>query len=147
MKAQDIMARNPAVVTPDTGLTDAARLMKAEDVGLLPVVQAKDSRKLVGVITDRDITIRHVAAGHDSASCPVSEAMTADVRTCKPEDDVKDVMEVMGREQVRRVPVVDERGSVIGIVAQADIVLKARDDEKAERTIERISEPGGKHKQ
>lgn len=147
MKAQDIMSKNPRTVTPDTVLVDAARVMRSEEVGLLPVVEAADSRRLIGVITDRDITIRHVAEGHGSASCPVSEAMTAEVRTCKPDDDVKDIMEVMGREQVRRLPVVDERGSVIGIVAQADIVRKARDDKKAEQTVERISAPGGRHSQ
>ena len=80
MKAKDIMTRKPKSVTPETTLRDAARLMKDEDVGVLPVVERTGSDRLIGIVTDRDIAIRHVAEGHDSSSCPVSEAMTSSVR-------------------------------------------------------------------
>jgi CBS domain-containing protein len=145
MKAKDIMTRKPKSVTPETTVRDAARLMKDEDVGVLPVVERTGSDRLIGIVTDRDIAIRHVAEGHDSSSCPVSEAMTSSVRTAREEDDIEAVMDLMGKEQVRRIPVVDERGGLVGIVAQADIVREARDDKKAERTIEKISDPGGRH--
>ena len=145
MKAKDIMTRKPKCVTPDTSVREAARLMKEEDVGVLPVVERDGSDRLIGIVTDRDIAIRHVAEGHDSSSCPVREAMTSSVRTAREDDDVESVMDLMGKEQVRRIPVVDERGSLVGIVAQADIVREARDDKKAERTIEKISDPGGRH--
>ena len=146
MKAQDIMARNPSVVTPETRLSEAAKMMKTEDVGILPVVESKGSKKLVGVITDRDIAIRHVAEGH-TGDCPVREAMTEGVRTAKAHDDVDDVMELMGKEQVRRIPITDDRGDLLGIVSQADIVRKAKSDDKAEATVEKISQPGGRHQQ
>ena len=142
MKAEEIMSRNPRTVTPETAVADAARLMKSEDVGVLPVVESASSRRLVGIITDRDIAIRVVAEGRSSAS--VREAMTAGARSCKASDSVKDVMALMGREQVRRVPIVDDRGELVGIVAQADIVLEG-DDKRAEETIEKISQPGGSH--
>ena len=145
MKARDIMAKDPHVVTPDTPLTEAARLMKQEDVGILPVVESKSSKKLVGVVTDRDITLRHVAEGH-TQDCPVREAMTQKVRTARPDDSVDDVMRLMSQEQVRRIPIVDERNQVVGMVAQADLVRKA-DDRKAESTVEKISQPGGRHSQ
>jgi CBS domain-containing protein len=145
MKAKDIMTRKPKSVTPETTVRDAARLMKDEDVGVLPVVERTGSDRLIGIVTDRDIAIRHVAEGHDSSSCPVSEAMTSSVRTAREEDDIEAVMDLMGKEQVRRIPVVDERGGLVGNVAQADIVRDARDDKKAERTIEKISDPGGRH--
>jgi CBS domain-containing protein len=145
MKAKDIMTKNPKCVTPETSVREAARLMKQEDVGVLPVVERDGSDRLVGIVTDRDIAIRHVAEGHDSSSCPVREAMTSNVRTAREDDDVNDVMDVMGKEQIRRIPVINERGALIGIVAQADIVREARDDKKAERTIEKISEAGGRH--
>jgi CBS domain-containing protein len=145
MKAKDIMTKNPKCVTPETSVREAARLMKEEDVGVLPVVDRDGSDRLVGIVTDRDIAIRHVAEGHDSSSCPVREAMTSNVRTARENDDVNDVMDVMGKEQIRRIPVINERGALIGIVAQADIVREARDDKKAERTIEKISEAGGRH--
>lgn len=145
MKAQDIMSRNPACVTPDTPLVEAARLMKTENVGVVPVVESSESRRLVGVLTDRDIAIRAVAEGRDGDSTSVGHVMTSEVRSCAPDDSVSDVMELMGREQVRRVPIVDERGALVGVVAQADIVLEAKDDKKAEKTVEQISQPGGKH--
>ncbi len=145
MKAQEIMTPFPVCVTPETPISEAARLMKDQNVGMLPVVQADGSKRLVGVITDRDIAMRHVAEGHASTDCAVSEAMTEHVTTCSPSTDVDEVMDVMGREQVRRIPIVDERGDLVGVVAQADVVLHAGDDKKAERTIEEISQPFGKH--
>ena len=144
MKAQEIMAKNPRTVTPDTAIQEAARLMKEEEVGVLPVVESTSSKRLLGVITDRDITVRVVAEGRSSAS--VRDAMTSGVRTAKADDSVKDVMELMGSEQVRRIPIVDARGELIGIVSQADIALEA-DDKRAEKTIEKISRPGGSHSQ
>lgn len=141
MRAKDIMTAQPVCVTPDTVLSDAARLMQEQNVGMLPVVDGDKSSTLVGVVTDRDITIRHVAAGHASDSCQVREAMTDRVTTCSPNDDVKDLMTVMGREQVRRIPIVDERGLLLGVVSQADIVLHSEDAWNAERTIEKISHP------
>jgi CBS domain-containing protein len=140
MKAQDIMTRDPRCVTADASVRDAAQLMKTEDVGIVPVVG--DARHLVGVITDRDIALRCVADGMGT-NCRVSDAMSAgQLSTVGPDEDVDKVMDLMQREQVRRIPVVDERGGLLGIIAQADVVRKAHDDLKAEETVERISEPG-----
>jgi len=147
MKAHEIMSPNPTSVTPDTSLVDAARLMKDENIGVIPVVDSLDSRRLIGVVTDRDIAVRAVAEGRDGSTTSVGHIMTSDVRTSGPNDSVNDVMALMGREQIRRVPIVDERGALVGIIAQADIVLEAKDDKKAERTVEKISEPSGKHAQ
>ena len=147
MRAQDIMTRNPTVVTPQTRVQDAARKMKDEDVGFLPVVESAGSKHLVGVVTDRDIAIRCVAEGHNSPNCPVQEVMTARVRSVRPDDNVEDVMKLMGQEQVRRIPVVDERGTLVGVVAQADVVRKAQDKPDAERTVAEISKPSDQHSQ
>jgi CBS domain-containing protein len=147
MKAQDIMSRNPTCVTPDTTLVDAARLMKDENIGVIPVVESENSRRLVGVLTDRDIAVRAVAEGRDGVTTSVGHIMTSDVRTSSTTDSVNDVMELMGREQVRRIPIVDDRGALVGIISQADIVLEAKDDKRAEKTVEQISKPSGKHTQ
>ena len=144
MKIQDIMSTEPNTVTPDTPITEAARLMKDHNIGMLPVVESEGSRRLVGVITDRDITIRHVAEGHLS-DCPVREAMTDNVSTCKADENVDRVMNLMAQEQVRRIPIVDDRGDLVGVVSQADIVLESGDGKKAEETVEQISRPYGKH--
>ena len=145
MKAQDIMAKNPRCVTPRTSIKEAASLMKSEDVGALPVVESDSSKRLVGMVTDRDIAIRVVADGRDLGSATVQDAMSKGATTARASDDLDDVMKVMGREQVRRIPIVDERDELVGIVSQADVVRKASSDRKAENTVERISEPGGRH--
>jgi CBS domain-containing protein len=140
MKAQDVMTGEPRSLTPQSSVREAARLMKEINAGVIPVVEGT-SKRLVGVVTDRDIAIRVVAEGKD-ADCCISEVMSSgNIATASPTDDVDRVMETMSREQVRRIPIVDERGSLVGIVAQADIVRKA-DDKKAERTVEKISQPG-----
>jgi CBS domain-containing protein len=148
MKISELMTRNPATVTPDTSVSDAARIMKEEDVGIVPVVErvggAETRGRLVGVITDRDIAIRQVAEGR-SGDAPVRDIMSGGVMTCGPNDSVDAVMALMGREQVRRVPIVDERGSLVGVVSQADLARKATDGAKVERTVEQISQPGGNH--
>ena len=148
MKAQDIMSRNPSTVTPSTRVRQAAKLMKDEDVGIVPVVEdggGGSDKRLVGLLTDRDIAIRLVAEGRDPDLVEVRELMSGSPKTARADDDVAAVMDLMGREQVRRIPIVDDRGSLVGIVAQADIVIEANDDRKAERTVEKISKPGGRH--
>ena len=147
MQAQDIMSKNPTCVTPDTTLVDAARLMKTENIGVVPVVESKGSTRLVGVLTDRDIAVRAVAEGRDGSSTSVGHIMSSNVRTTSTTDSVNDVMDLMGREQIRRVPVVDDRGALVGIISQADIVLEAKDNKRAEKTLEQISQPAGKHTQ
>jgi CBS domain-containing protein len=141
MQAHEIMTAKPVCVTPTTPLDEAARLMKEEDVGLLPVVNDEGSSTLIGVITDRDITIRHVAEGHTSNNCQVREAMSTHITTCPPDADVEDVMKVMSREQVRRIPIVDERNTLVGVVSQADVATQVNDARAAGRTVEQISQP------
>ena len=145
MKIEEIMTRDPATVTPGTTVRDAAKLMQSEDTGILPVVESEGTKRLVGVVTDRDIAIRVVAEGRDGGT-RVSDVMSSSrLATLRPDADVNEAMERMADEQVRRIPIVDDRGSLIGIVAQADVVRKVRDDKKSERTIEKISDPGGRH--
>jgi CBS domain-containing protein len=147
MKIQDIMTRDPSCVTADATVREAAQVMKHEDVGIVPVVDGQNARRLLGVVTDRDIAIRCVAEGKDG-SCRVRDVMSADdLATCNMDDDVDNVMEAMRTEKVRRIPIVDERGSLVGIVSQADVLLKARDTNRAGETVEGISEPGGRHTQ
>jgi CBS domain-containing protein len=147
MQVRDLMTRDPACVTPGATIREAAQLMQRENVGIVPVVEEKGTKRLLGVVTDRDIAIRVVAEGRDG-SARVSEVMSSGrIRTCTPDDDVDDAMEVMANEQVRRIPIIDDRGALVGIVAQADIVRKGHDGSRAEETVQQISEPGGKHSQ
>ena len=145
MRIHDIMTKDPSCVTADASVREAAQVMSKEDVGIVPVVDGKSNRRLVGVVTDRDIAIRCIAEGKDG-TCRVRDVMSSgDLATCSENDDVDKLMEAMRTEKVRRIPIVDDRGSLVGIVSQADVVRKARNDSEAERTVERISEPGGRH--
>ncbi|MEP6491557.1 MAG: CBS domain-containing protein [bacterium] len=147
MKIHDIMTKNPSCVTADSTVSEAALLMLHEDVGIVPVVDAVDRSQLIGVITDRDIAIRCVADGKDG-SCRVGDAMSSDnVATCSENDEIDTVIDAMRAEKVRRIPIVDERGSLVGIVSQADVLLKTYDGQRAEQAIEAISKPGGAHTQ
>lgn len=143
MKARELMTENPECVSEQDTVERAAQLMRELNVGLIPVVDDASSRRLRGVITDRDITIRHVAEGHESRNCKVSEAMTRErLYTVTPEDDSRTVMARMKEGQVRRVPVVDN-DRIVGIIAQADLAVETPDSEarEVERTVEKISEP------
>ena len=145
MKAQHIMTRNPECCTPGDTAERAAQLMALTDCGCIPVVEDQQSRRLVGMITDRDLAVRVLATGK-SASTSVREVMTANPQCCSATADVKQVERVMTGSQVRRVPIVDAEGRCIGIVSQADLARAARDgrpitDREVAIVVERISEP------
>jgi CBS domain-containing protein len=145
-RVSEIMTENPEIVTPDATLADAARKMRDLDVGIIPVVESQENRRLRGVITDRDIAIRAVAEGKDVGSTKVQDVMTTDLEICNKNDSVRDVLQVMQREQVRRVPITDREGRLVGIVAQADVAVDylesaPRGKRDVARTLRRISEP------
>ena len=144
MQAREIMTPDPKTVRKIDTLETAAKIMRDTDVGLVPVVDGGNGElKLVGVVTDRDIAVRHVAEGH-GAGCKVEEAMSTErLTTCSPDDDVQKVMKAMRAAQVRRVPVV-ENGSLVGIVSQADLALDMGHDRAVGETVERISQPGAR---
>ncbi|MGH9363110.1 MAG: CBS domain-containing protein [Thermoanaerobaculia bacterium] len=140
MKVREIMTENPACCTPDQTVREAARLMAQNDCGSIPVVEGS-SRRLVGVITDRDLAIRVLAEGR-GPDTPVGEVMTRDPVFCGPDDDVEKVERLMAERQVRRIPVVED-GRVVGVVAQADLALhpEAVSDEEVGHLVEEISQP------
>lgn len=139
MKARDVMTPNPQCVTREDTLAHAARIMRTADTGFVPVVDDRTSMRLTGVITDRDIAVRHVADDHPN-ECNVGDHMSSGVRTVRPDDDVDDVMKVMKAEQIRRVPVVDN-DRIVGVIAQADLATHHVGDRKVGDTVEKISEP------
>jgi CBS domain-containing protein len=140
MKAKELMTTNPACCTPEATAQQVAQLMEENDCGCIPVVEDAESRFLVGVITDRDLALRGVARGR-SPETAVRDLMTSDVSAVKPEDDVDSVEQLMIDLQVRRIPVVDEDGCCVGIIAQADLALdESESDREVGQVVERISE-------
>ena len=136
MKVKDIMTADPATVGPNDLVAQAATLMKQEDCGAIPVVR---DNTLIGIITDRDIAIRAVAAGRDPKTTKVSEVMSADPITVGPDDDVSEAASIMAKSQIRRLPVV-EKGKLLGIVVTAQLARREKASDVGE-TIKEISEP------
>ena len=133
---RDAMTSNPRNVEPDTSVVDAAKLMKSEDVGSLPVL---DGDRLVGMVTDRDIAIRVVAEGNDPRTVTVSEIASRDLVTIDPQQNLDEALRLMAQHQVRRLPVVEEDGRLVGILAQADVAQEGR-DAKTGQMVEEISD-------
>ena len=143
MKAHEIMTSNPEVVTPQDPISRAAQIMRDKDVGLVPVVRDRAGMMLEGVITDRDVAVRHVADRH-TQDCNVASHMSREnISAVVESDDVQTVMATMERAEVRRVPVTDKSGKLLGIIAQADIAT-CDDIPKAQvgEVLSRVSERG-----
>jgi CBS domain-containing protein len=136
MKVRELMTGRPTTVEPDATLGAVATLMKQEDCGSIPVVQ---SGRLVGIVTDRDIVIRGVAAGSDPKTQRVSEVMSADPVTIGPDDEVTAAQQVMADRQIRRLPVI-EGGRLVGIIVTAQIA-RAGNERNVGETLKEISEP------
>ena len=140
MKVQDIMTKDVMSLTPQATIAEVAQAMRSMDVGSVPLVQ--DGR-LVGVITDRDITIRVVADGLDPHLETAERHMSRDPITASADWSIDQASQVMAREQIRRLPVV-ENGALIGYLALGDLAIQNK-DRKVGETLEQISEPGGSH--
>jgi len=136
-KVQEVMTDRPRCVSPETPLSEAAQLMESENVGALPVL---DGEELAGMVTDRDIVVRAIAKGKDPRGMPVREVTTRDVVTVRPDQDLSDALELMASHQVRRLPVVDDDNRLIGVLAQADVALEAKEKAVGEM-VEEISRP------
>jgi len=133
---RELMTVKPRTVKTGDSVVDAAKLMKGEDAGIAPIV---DGDRLVGVITDRDIAIRVVAEGRDPRSTKVEEIASENLVTVDPQQDLDEALRLMAQHQVRRLPVVEEDGKLVGIVAQADVARHADADRTGE-VVEQISE-------
>jgi CBS domain-containing protein len=132
---QEAMTSNPAAITPETTIQEAAQLMKSEDVGALPIVE--DGR-LTCVITDRDLAIRALAQGLGTET-PVRELASTDVVTADPQQSLEDAARLMAKHQIRRLPVVEDDGVLVGMLSQADIA-QAGHDQLTGEVVEKISQ-------
>ncbi len=115
--------------------------MKEEDIGFVPICHSLNHRLLVGIVTDRDIVLTVIARGRDAESTRMMEIMTLEAVTCQPDDAVEDALEIMGRRQIRRLPVVDEDGLLVGIVTLADIAAHGDCPDETARVIRAVSAP------
>lgn len=142
MTCGSVMTRNPSCCLPGDSVSTAARTMKQQDIGPVLVVSDHSSNHLEGIVTDRDIAVNVVAEGRDPYSTRVDGVMTNNPVTCNEDDDVTEAVRLMSEYQVRRVPVVDDEGCVVGIISQADIA-RNNNEEQVGEMVEEISQPWG----
>jgi CBS domain-containing protein len=135
-RIREVMTSNPSTIESDKSVADAARIMKQEDAGVVPVTE---NGRLTGMVTDRDIAIRVVAEGKDAQSTPVREVASKNLVTVDSQQDLDEALRLMAKHQVRRLPVVEEDGRLVGVVAQAD-VARHGDDAKTGQVVQEISE-------
>jgi CBS domain-containing protein len=131
------MTPNPECVSEKSSLRDVARIMKDQDTGVVPVV---DGKRIVGLITDRDIVVRGLAEGKDLGTASVTELMTRSVRSVREDASVDEVLSMMGSAEIRRVPVVNGNDELVGIVSLGDIASQGNKDGKVGKAVENISE-------
>jgi CBS domain-containing protein len=133
---REVMTSKVCSIDADKPVAYAAKMMRDEDVGLAPIVEGD---RLVGTLTDRDIAIRVVAEGRDPQSTTVRDVASTDLVTVDPEQDLDEALRLMAQHQVRRLPVVEEDGRLVGVLAQADVARQA-DDRQTGEVVERISQ-------
>lgn len=134
---REVMTSNPECVTEKDSVRDAARIMKSQDTGVVPVV---DGRKIVGLITDRDIVVRGLAEGKNLENARVNELMTKSVRSVRETATVDEALDLMSSADIRRVPVVNGSDEIVGIISIGDISMGSTREDKVGRTVESISE-------
>ena len=139
-KVREVMTDRPRCVTLETPISEVAQLMESEDIGSLPILEGE---QLAGMITDRDIVIRAIAQGKDPRGMPVREVASRELVTVYAEDDLSTALKKMASEQVRRLPVVDEDNRLVGVLAQADVALEAKEKTVGEMVEEISKSPAG----
>ncbi|MDQ5838439.1 MAG: CBS domain-containing protein, partial [Acidobacteriota bacterium] len=137
MIVESLMTRDVEVCRPDSTLADAAAVMWRRDCGVVPVVE--EDGRVVGVVTDRDICMALSMRGQRAAEVRVAEVLTGGVQTCTPVDDVREALETMARRQVRRLPVVDSRGHLVGLLSINDIIRHTRKGKPKKRVSRRAA--------
>jgi len=136
-----IMTPDPDFCLCSTPVAEVAKLMKSKNIGAVPVLDSEDDRRLVGIVTDRDLVLNAMAAGRDVNATCAEQVMSPRPRTCSPADDIATAIEIMETNQVRRLPIVDQYGKLVGIISQADVAIRMSKTKKAGELLQEISKP------
>ena len=139
-KCNEVMTKNPVCCLPSDTVSNVARLMKSKDFGSVPIIENEQTKKLVGIVTDRDLALKILADGRDPKSTKAEEVMARTVVTCRAEDDLQKALDAMSRNQLRRIPVVDKSNGIVGIIAQADVATRVDQPEKTAAVVREISQ-------
>ena len=139
MNCKEVMTGNPVCCLATDLVSEAARIMRREDVGPVPVINDNQHRHLIGIVTDRDLAIKVVAELRDPGKTPVSDVMTWTIVACRESDDASTAIKAMEEHQIRRVPVLDDEGKIVGIISQADVATRLQEPKKIAEVVHEIS--------
>lgn len=140
----EVMTKNPVCCLPGDPVAKVAQLMKSTDVGSVPIVEDERSKRLVGIVTDRDLVVKMVAEGRDAGTATAEEVMSRGIVTCRAQDDVEAALDAMSGNQLRRIPVVDDDGKIVGIIAQADVATRVNRSDATAAIVKEISQSHSK---
>ena len=141
-KCSEVMTKDPVCCLANDSVEKAAQILKRENIGAVPVIETEQAGRLVGIVTDRDLALKVIAAGLDPKTTNVNTVMTHEVVTCRPDDDVQNALNAMAGHQLRRIPVVDDENRIVGIISQADVATRVNRPEKTADMVKEISQAG-----
>ena len=138
-RSRDVMTRDLVYCLPDETVANVAQLMKKEDIGPILIIDNDESKRLVGIVTDRDLALKVVGEGRDPQNTKVEDIMTVKIVTSRANDDVQKAMKAMAQYQLRRIPVVDDNDRLVGIISQADVATRVDEPKKTAEVVKEIS--------
>jgi len=139
-KCNEVMTKYPICCLPTDSVAKAAELMKSGNFGSIPVIENEQTRKLVGIVTDRDLALMIVAEGRDAKSTNVEAVMTRQIVSCLVDDDLQKALDAMAKHKLRRIPIVDSENRLVGIITQADVATRINQPEKTAEMVKEISQ-------
>ena len=141
---RQLMTHDPVFCLVSDTVDRAAQLMRLEDVGSLPVIESHENKRLIGIITDRDIALKVVAENRDARSTRAQEVMTRNPVTCHADNDLQVALDAMASHQVRRIPVVDDKNQIVGIISQSDVATRIGEPARTAELLKEISKSASK---
>lgn len=141
-KCRDLMTKDPACCVATETVRYAAEIMKEYDVGVVPVVENRDGKRLVGIVTDRDLAVKVLGAKRDPGQVTIGQVMSRDLVSCSPDDDCEQAVQLMEAHRIRRIPAIDRSGRVVGIISQCDVALRLHEADKTAELVTEVSRPG-----
>jgi len=139
-KCNEVMTKNPVCCLPNDLVSEVAELMKSKDIGPVPIIENEQTKKLMGIVTDRDLALKIVGEGRDPKSTKAEVVMARKVVTCRAEDDLQHALDAMSEYKLRRLPVVDKDDGIVGIIAQVDVATRVDLPEKTAAMLKGISQ-------
>ena len=141
MRCDQLMTREPVCCLPNDNVIKAAQIMKRADIGLIPIIDTEETKMIVGILSDRDMTMNVIAESRDPQTTTVEEVMTRKVVSCQVSDDIQKAMDLMMEYQLRRIPVVDKSNKIVGIISQADVATRLNQPGTTAEVVKEISQP------